>query len=222
MRQARYQIARESLGWSTAVMGERMGVSAGTIRHWETGKYPPSLEKLELMEEVTGFPIPYLLGYDAGWPNLMEPIPISSLGSMHGTPVWTQDYGWGLVNNAEQTFVRVDGTTLPLTSIAGRAYVIPPAFAMPVYGYGEPLGLDALPHATRVWVEPVGVDEHCREALRGWYRPFRDIFVENEIGQRFYLATYGAKWLAFDEHSTGQPFVRPDEKAVERKENETT
>lgn len=198
MRKARYQIAREAHGWSTNVMGEKMGVSAGTIRHWETGKYPPSLEKLELMEEITGLPIPYLLGYDAGWPDLMEPIPALRLGGMHGTPVWTQDFGWGLVNNAEKTFVRVDGTSLPLGNIE-NAYAIPPAFALPVYGYGKPLGLDDIPNAARVWVEPIGADEHIREELRGWYHPCRDIFVENELGQRWYLAVYGSKWLAFDE-----------------------
>ena len=35
-----------------------------------------------------------------------------------------------------------------------------------------------------------------RKELQGWYH-VKDRFVENEYGNRFYLDTYGSKWLAF-------------------------
>lgn len=46
--------------------------------------------------------------------------------------------------------------------------------------------------------EPISCDTHLREELRGWYR-LKSRWAENEYGNRFYLDTYGAKWLAFDQ-----------------------
>lgn len=208
MLKVRFLQARKANGWSTNEMAKRMDVSAGTIRHWETGKYYPSLEKVEQMSIVTGFSIPYLLGYDAVELELKAPIPDGALVTMHGNPVWTRKTGWGLVNSFDGTVILADNSSIPIEQVYGDAMGIPPAFSLPVYGYGEPMSPGALLKAERIWVEPIGADEHLRRELRGWYRPYRNIFVENEIGQRWYLDTYGAKWLAFEEDLALSP---PDE-----------
>ena len=48
-----------------------------------------------------------------------------------------------------------------------------------------------------IWVEPISKDSELRNELRGWYH-LKDRYVENEYGNRFYLDTYGAKWLGYD------------------------
>ena len=49
-----------------------------------------------------------------------------------------------------------------------------------------------------VWVEPISPDAALRNELRGRYR-ICDTFVENDIGHRFPLSSYMARWLAFFE-----------------------
>ena len=61
---------------------------------------------------------------------------------------------------------------------------------------GKPLDYFEIEEQSEVWVEPVSRDEVLRQELRGWYI-VKNRYVENELGQRFYLDTYGNKWWAF-------------------------
>ena len=49
---------------------------------------------------------------------------------------------------------------------------------------------------TQIWLEPISPDSDLRTELRGWYQ-VKKHYVQNEYGNRFYLDTYEAKWLAF-------------------------
>ena len=60
----------------------------------------------------------------------------------------------------------------------------------------KPLDYLEIEEQSEVWVEPVSRDEVLRQELRGWYI-VKNRYVENELGQRFYLGTYGNKWWAF-------------------------
>ena len=46
-------------------------------------------------------------------------------------------------------------------------------------------------------MEPISTDIDLASELRGWHE-LRGRLVQNEFGNRFYLDTYGAKWLAFE------------------------
>ena len=63
---------------------------------------------------------------------------------------------------------------------------------------GKPLYLDAVMGCERIWVEPISTDSKLCGELRGWYSVYENRLVQNEFGNRFYLDTYGAKWLAFE------------------------
>lgn len=69
-------------------------------------------------------------------------------------------------------------------------------FSEPVLPSGEPLTLSQLTELEQIWLEPISPDSLLRYELRGWYQ-VKDRFVQNEYGNRFYLDTYKAKWLAF-------------------------
>ncbi len=112
-------------------------------------------------------------------------------------PVWVSSLGWALVNSAKRQLVLADGTALPFEAIQEPIYVTPPAFTLKARGIGAPLQMDELTNLSRVWVEPVTTDSILADELRGWYHPRDNRLVENEFGNRFYLDTYGAKWLAF-------------------------
>jgi hypothetical protein len=68
---------------------------------------------------------------------------------------------------------------------------------MSLHGIGAPLDIDEIILRDRVWVEPISTDPDMAAELRGWYRAKDSSVVENEFGNRFYMDTYGAKWLAF-------------------------
>ena len=59
-----------------------------------------------------------------------------------------------------------------------------------------PLSHSEVRRQKEIWVETISPDSDLRRELQGWYH-VKGRFVENEYGNRFYLDTYGSKWLAF-------------------------
>jgi hypothetical protein len=121
----------------------------------------------------------------------------TTLPLLHYTPVWTVSRGWALVNAVKKSLVFADQSSVEFKTLQEPVYTVPPAFAMSLRGIGAPLRMDELLSRERVWVEPVTSDENLGAELRGWYHLHGRRLVENEYGNRFYLDTYGAKWLAF-------------------------
>lgn len=176
---------------------ELLDVSQPTLSAWENGRKSPSLEKLELMADVYETSTDYLLGristYKNSPSNLVSP---TSLPVLHGQPLWSPEYGWLLVNSIEQHLVQSDGNTIPFTA-AGNLYTNSPAFSEPTAMTEPPLTRKQMLAKKEMWVEPLSPDSILRDELRGWYHR-NDQYVVNEYGNRFYLDTYGAKWLGFD------------------------
>lgn len=174
-----------------------LGVSQPTLSAWESERKSPSIDKLELMADVYETSTDYLLGRTETTVALPDTLVSSkTLPVLHGKPVWSPTYGWLLVNSIEQCFVQADGTTMPFVETE-ELYLTPPAFLEPAAPEGEPLTLSNILLQKEIWVEPISADTNFRDELRGWYHR-KERFVENEYGNRFYLDTYGAKWLAFD------------------------
>lgn len=190
---------RLDLEWSGEKMAAELGVSQETVSNWEAGRNKFPLERLLKMAEVTGFPASYILGEETVHPDWAKPLSREALAIMHRKPVWTRSQGWCLVNWAKQALIRVNGDAVPFGDITEDLFGIPPALSISVYGFGPPLKRDEIAARERVWLEPIGTDLDLNTQLRGWYKPHNGIFVANEIDIRFYLDTYGAKWLAFFE-----------------------
>jgi len=199
IRQNRYRQVREDLGWSRAQMAEKLGVDNTTVGNWETGKRQMTLEKLVFMSEVTGFTVQHLLGFDNVQVDWTKPLSKEALAIMHRAPVWTASHGWGLVNNANRTLVFADLKTLDIDAVQEPLYGFPPVLAYSLYGTGEPLTRVQVEYRNTVWVEPITLDAQLSVELRGWYHLYEKRLVQSEFGHRFYLDTYGVKWLAFDD-----------------------
>lgn len=88
-----------------------------------------------------------------------------------------------------------NGQTIPFAD-AKNLFTLPQLFSEPSLPSGKPLILSKIQQFTRIWLEPISPDSDLRTELRGWYQ-VKKHFVQNEYGNRFYLDTYGAKWLAF-------------------------
>ncbi|MCL2588310.1 MAG: helix-turn-helix domain-containing protein, partial [Oscillospiraceae bacterium] len=194
----RYQQVREDLGWSRAQMAEKMGVDVTTLRNWEAGRRPLTLEKLIYMAELTGVTVQCLLGFDDMQANGALPLSNETLMVMHRMPVWIASCGWALVNQVDCTLVFTDLKTVPIEEVQEPIYGFPPAFACSLNGIGNPLTRTAIEQKETVWVEPITLDTKLRTELRGWYHLYGNRLVQNEFGHRFYLDTYGVQWLAFD------------------------
>ena len=188
---------REDLGWSRKEMADKMCVEQSTIGNWETGKRQINMEKVQLMSKVTGFSILYILGFEDVQVNWLKPLSKTALLTMHRRPVWTAALGWGLVNTAEEVLVFADQKTIPLESVQEPIYAYPPVLAYSLFGAGNPLLRDDVIRLKTVWVEAISTDIELSAELRGWYH-YQGHFVQNEYGTRFYLDTYGVKWLAFE------------------------
>lgn len=192
----RFAQARNEAGLTLVGLAEKLGVTKATASNWETGQKQPTLERVTKIAEILGVSIAYLLGVDeqVAW---TEPISMDTLYIMHRRPVWLQSYGWALVNIVEKVLVFSDKSTVGFDAINEPIYAVPPAFALGLRGAGTPLDPDKITNLKRVWVEPVTPDVELGAELRGWYM-LHGRLVQNEYGNRFYLDTYGAKWLAFE------------------------
>ncbi len=195
----RYKEARLMNKIKLTEMAERLGVSQPTLSSWESGRKAAPLEALIKMADIYGVTTDYLLGRDDQLtPDPDLQISHETLMALDGKPVWASRYGWALVNAAEAQLTFSDGHTLPFAD-AGEFYITPPLFAEPTISGAPPLSRLRLSSYTDIWVEPISPDSVLRNELRGWYR-VKQYFVENEFGNRFYLDTYGAKWLAFEDN----------------------
>lgn len=175
---------------------EKLGVSQPTLSAWEGERKSPSVESLENMADLYGVTTDFLLGRsDSYMLDSKKPISLQSLPALHGKPVWSVAYGWMLVNAADRQMVFPDGHTLPFADV-GELFICSPPFSEAEPPKEPPLSRSELIHQEEIWLEPISPDSDLRRELQGRYR-VKDRFVENEYGNRFYLDTYGSKWLAF-------------------------
>jgi len=188
--------ARKDAGLTSKKLAELLNVDTTTLSNWESGRRQLTLERLIHIAAVLNVGVTYLLGLDEQI-RYLSPVDKSMLPVMHRMPVWTEKYGWALVNSAEKVLVCADKSSVPFEAIQEHLYLIPPAFALSQRGVGDPLKIFEVTSLGKVWVEPITDDFELASELRGWYSPRGQRLVENEFGNRFYLDTYGAKWLAF-------------------------
>lgn len=174
-----------------------LNVSQPTLSSWEGERKSPSIEKLELMADVYDVSTDYLLGRISDYKNKpSNPISSTSLSVLHGQPLWSAEHGWLLVNSVEHHLIQPDGNTIPFSAV-GDLYTTPPIFSVPETLSEPPLTRAQILTKEEMWVEPISPDSLLRDELRGWYHR-KDRYVADEYGNRFYLDTYGAKWLGFD------------------------
>ena len=188
--------ARIDAGLTPIELAGKLGVTKATLNNWETGQRQLTLDRLMQMAEVLGVSVAYLLGVDeqVAW---TAPISKVMLYVMHRRPVWAKSCGWALVNTMTKELVFTDKTSISFDDISEPIYAIPPAFALGLHGTGDPLTLDKIMNLEQVWVEPITPDAELGAELRGWYK-LHGRLVQNEYGNRFYLDTYGVRWLAFE------------------------
>ena len=152
------------------------------------------------MADVYEVSTDYLLGRISTYKNTpSNPVSHAALPVLHEQPLWSPEHGWLLVNSIEQHLVQSDGSTI-LFSAAGDLYTTPPIFSVPETLSEPPLTRAQILAKEEMWVEPISPDSLLRYELRGWYHR-QDRYMENEYGNRFYLDTYGAKWLGFEKET---------------------
>lgn len=196
-----FKTARLIKGLKVAEAIKLLGISQPTLSAWEGERKSPSIEKLVRMAEIYDTSVDYLLGLTGNRePLSTDSVSIENLPILHGKPVWSPEYGWLLVNSIDRYLLLTDRTTIPF-SAAGELYMTPPIFSVPNNVTEPPLTRKQLSAKEEMWVEPISPDSQLRDELRGWYHK-KDRYVEDEYGNRFYLDTYEAKWLAFDKRET--------------------
>lgn len=192
----RYKEARLMNKVKLTDMADKLGVSQPTLSAWESERKAAPIEAIIKMADIYGVTVDYLLGRDdVMTPAPNEPISRQVLMIYNGKPVWSAKFGWLLVSSVDRQLLSSDGSTIPFAD-ADQLFIAPPLFAEPKYPLGKPLVRQELIQYADVWVEPISPDSNLRNELRGRYQ-VKNCFVQNEYGNRFYLDTYGAKWLAF-------------------------
>lgn len=195
----RFKEARVRAGMTATAAAKALGISQTTVSNWDLGRKQPSLELLCKAADLYGVTTDYLLGREGVAESAAAntvPIAAEALNAFHGGPVWSTAYGWGLVDAIRNEVIFADQTVFPLSN-TGDLYAFPPAFSVGYHVLQQPISRQQLNKISMVWVEPIFPDSFARKELRGWYT-LRGSCVENEYGQRFYLDTYGSKWLAFE------------------------
>lgn len=176
---------------------EKLGVSQPTLSSWESGRKSPTLENLENMANLYGVTTDFLLGRTVNSSGISKvPVSLSALPVLHGNPIWSAEFGWMMVDGVSGFLIIDDERRIPFEE-AGALYTQAPNFSEILPPGTEPLAKSAISNLGEVWLEPISIDADLRKELRGWYH-VKKHWVENEYGNKFYLDTYGAKWLAFD------------------------
>lgn len=193
----KFKEARQMHKLTIAEAADRLGVSSAALSTWESGKKSPTLDNLIGMAELYGVTTDYLLGRtnEPQFNSGNRPLSPNELRIRNGLPVWSERHGWLLVDSTANCLLRSDGAKLPLLD-AGELFMTEPANAKAPLPERKSLRREDLTPGLSVWVEPISPDPALRAELRGWYR-IGDTFAENDLGNRFPLCTYNAKWLAF-------------------------
>ncbi len=192
-----FKTARQINKLKITEAAEKLGISQPTLSAWEGERKSPSIDKLENMAELYGVTTDFLLGRTETQSQApKQPISLQALPTFHGRPVWSAKYGWLLVNAADKLMTFPDGHTMPFADIIGDLFRMAPPFSEAEPPKGLPLSRSEVHSQDNIWVEPISPDSELRRDLQGWYQ-VKGRFVENEYGNRFYLDTYGSKWLAF-------------------------
>ena len=195
----KFKEARQMHKLTIAEAAEKLGVSSAALSTWESEKKSPTLDNLIGMAELYGVTTDYLLGrsnepHGNSGTRALAP---EELRIRNGLPVWSDRHGWLLVDAAASCLLRSDGTRLPLLD-AGELFAAEPTYAAAPIPHRSVLRREELKLGISVWVEPISPDADLRNELRGWYR-ICDSFAENDVGHRFPLSSYTARWLAFAE-----------------------
>ena len=196
----RFKEIRLQAGLSITELAKIMGVSQAAASNWDLDKKVPATETLCKLADFYNVSIDYLLGRSDSTNHKQTEstlLDCCALSCLHGQPVWSYDKGWGIVNAAQGYVIYMDGSTVAFANAQGLR-TLPPAFTIGYHAIGTPIPHTDLLSYDKIWVEPIDLEESIRRELKGWYS-VKSFYVENEYGNRFYLDTYGNKWLAFSE-----------------------
>lgn len=191
----RFKEARVMNNLKAVEAAEKLGIATPTLSAWESEKKSPPLDAVIAMAELYNVSTDYLLGKDL--PTSVkntQAIPQESIALYHGRPVYVEGRGWALVNSIERALLFTDGHKELYTD--SILLVAAPDFAESQLPTSKPLSKDEVANSESVWVEPISI-EPLRNELRGTYL-VRGEYVENSRGNRFFLNSYSATWLAFN------------------------
>ena len=195
-----YRLARKMKKISLTAAAQELEISQPTLSNWESGRKAPSIESLIHMAKYYGVTTDFLLGltnHSDPRIDILQPAAPALLPALHETPVYVPERGWAFVDAVGRQLCFADGQLLPFSD-AGDIYIFPPTYAFPDITGKRAMGKEEVLRRREVWVEPISQDTVLRRELRGWYQ-VRQRYVENEMGQRFYLGMYGSKWVAYEE-----------------------
>lgn len=190
----RFKEARVMNNLKAVEAAEKLGVATPTLSAWESEKKSPPLDTVIAMAELYNVSTDYLLGKDLQTSiEDTHVVPHNTITLYHGRPVWVDGRGWALVNSIEQALIFTDGHKELYTDFT--LLVAAPEFAEAQLPASKHLSKEEVTNSESVWVEPISV-EPLRYELRGTYI-VRGEYVENSRGNRFFLDSYSATWLAF-------------------------
>ena len=195
-----FKSARKMCNLKLLEAAKKLGVSQPTLSSWESERKSPGIDNILKMSRLYNVSTDFLLGNTIGKSIVSEKgkeISKSNLRIMHGQPVWTDEYGWLIVDSINECLIAPDGVSLTFTSSV-KLYYKAEMFAEGPFPISNPLSLSELSGYNRVWVEPISSDYNLRQELRGWYTVMSD-WAENSAGNRFLFDAYQSKWLAFSE-----------------------
>ena len=178
---------------------DMLGVSQPTLSSWESGRKSPTIDGLLKMSDLYKVSTDFLLGRTKTAESMISDkiVPNSNLRIMHGQPVWSKEYGWMIVDSVNSYLISADNIRIPFADDVNLYYKAE-NFAEGFVPKEIPLSSSEISKYNKVWVEPISSDDLMRSELRGWYY-VKKYWVENDFGSRFYLGTYGSKWIAFSD-----------------------
>ena len=124
-----FKVARRMNHLKLNEAADKLGVSQPTLSSWESGRKTPTVDNLIKMADLYGVTTDFLLGRNNSKPLKQEgPISYQNLPAMHGNPVWSEKYGWMIVDAVSNQLI-IDYETSISFADAGELFAALPAFS---------------------------------------------------------------------------------------------
>ena len=103
----RIRIAREALGWTQAVVAEKLGITIGTLSGYERNYRKPNLDMLRRLVTVLGVSADFILGLTDN-PQSVHLLNVTSMNKMTDTIVQSLLANPSLLESYQDLFKRED------------------------------------------------------------------------------------------------------------------
>lgn len=208
MTKNKFSLLRKQKGVTLEEVSSATGVAPTYLKKIESGGVFPASKTLTKLAEFYGVAASFFAEDIAEGVSVADTIPMDTLYTMHGEPVWHfTRQKWYLFNGEEKVLIDVTGKKVYFSELEDLYFMKQPITAKTDTTHLSQKNINSYPAiplkrrevlaSKQVYVESITSDKQINKQLSGIY----DVIPEKECVQKgnikFQLRYLGKRWLAF-------------------------